>query len=92
MNPPPRRNGPFGYGYLWWIWEGPHAEGPYEGAFTGLGAIGQHITVLPELDLVIAHKTAPGQVDSLGKPRSVPHSTYLELLDLLVRAHCGERC
>ena len=92
MNPAARRSGPFGYGYLWWIWDGPHADGPYKGAFTGLGAIGQHITVLPELDLVVAHKTSPGQVDAAGKPRTVPHPVYLEILDLLVRAHCGKSC
>jgi CubicO group peptidase (beta-lactamase class C family) len=92
MNPAARRSGPFGYGYLWWIWDGPYADGPYKGAFTGLGAIGQHITVLPELDLVVAHKTSPGQVDAAGKPRTVPHPVYLEILDLLVRAHCGKSC
>ena len=84
MNPTPRRAGPFGYGYLWWVWDGPHATGPYRGAYTGLGAIGQHITVLPALDLVVAHKTRPGQ------GRSVSHPEYLRLLDLLVRARCAE--
>lgn len=86
MNPAPRRAGPFGYGYLWWVWDGPHATGPYRGAYTGLGAVGQHITVLPALDLVVAHKTRPGQ------DRRVSHPEYLEVLDLLVRAHCGARC
>lgn len=86
MNPPQRRSGPFGYGYLWWVWDGEHAAGAYEGAFTGLGAIGQHITVLPELDLVVAHKTRPGQ------GRSVSHREFLGALDLLVRAHCGTAC
>jgi CubicO group peptidase (beta-lactamase class C family) len=92
MNPAERRSGPFGYGYLWWVWDGPREAGPYKGAFTGLGAIGQHITVLPELDLVVAHKTAPQQIDAAGKPRTVLHAVYLELLDLLVRAHCGSSC
>ena len=86
MNPPARRNGPFGYGYLWWVWDGPQAKGPYEGAFTGLGAVGQHITVLPKLDLVVAHKTRPG-----GRG-SVSHPQFLEVLDLLVQAHCGTSC
>jgi CubicO group peptidase (beta-lactamase class C family) len=86
MNPPQRRNGPFGYGYLWWVWDGPAATGPYEGAFTGLGAVGQHITVLPKLDLVVAHKTRPGGAGS------VSHEQFLEVLDLLVKAHCGASC
>jgi CubicO group peptidase (beta-lactamase class C family) len=86
MNPPQRRNGPFGYGYLWWVWDGPAATGPYEGAFTGLGAVGQHITVLPKLDLVVAHKTRP------GGSGGVSHQQFLEVLDLLVQAHCGSSC
>ncbi len=82
MNPPPRRSGPFGYGYLWWVWNGPRATGPYAGAYTGLGAVGQHITVLPALDLVVAHKTRPGQ------GRSVSHTQYLDVLDVLIRGRC----
>ena len=81
MHPERRREGPFGYGYLWWVWDGPHAQGPYRGAYTGLGAVGQHITVLPALDLVVVHKTKPGQ------GRGVSHDQFLELLDLIVRAH-----
>ncbi|MDX1492833.1 MAG: serine hydrolase [Longimicrobiales bacterium] len=57
MNPPRRRDGYFGYGYMWWIFDGPRAVGPFEGAYTARGAVGQWITVLPALDLVIAHKT-----------------------------------
>lgn len=86
MNPPRRREGPFGYGYLWWVWDGSHATGAYEGAYTGLGAVGQHITVLPKLDLVVAHKTRP------VPGRSVTHPQYLEVLELLVQAHCGAAC
>ena len=85
MNPEGRRSGPFGYGYLWWVWDGPQETGPYEGAFTGLGAVGQHITILPALDLVVAHKTRPGG-------RSVSHGQFLEVLALLVAARCGSRC
>ena len=82
MNPPPRRSGPFGYGYLWWVWNGPDGRGAYEGAYAGLGAVGQHIVVMPKLDLVVAHKTAPGQ------GRAGSHREFLELLDMLVRARC----
>ena len=86
MNPERHRAGPFGYGYLWWVWDGEHARGPYEGAYAGLGAVGQHIVVLPRLDLVVAHKTAP------GRSRRVSHPEFLQLLDLLVQAHCGAAC
>jgi CubicO group peptidase (beta-lactamase class C family) len=80
MNPAGMREGPFGYGYLWWVWDGPWAAGRYRGAYTGLGAVGQHISVLPALDLVVAHKTRPGQ------GRSVSHGQYREVLERLVRA------
>ena len=63
----------------------PRERRAIRGAYTGLGAVGQHITVLPRLDLVVAHKTVPG-----GK-RSVSHAQYRELLDRLVQARgCGE--
>lgn len=57
MHPLARRDRYFGYGYMWWVWDGPRAVGPFEGAYTARGALGQWITVLPALDLVIAHKT-----------------------------------
>jgi hypothetical protein len=87
MHPPSLREGPFGYGHLWWVWDGPWAKGPYAGAYTGLGAVGQQISVLPALDLVVAHKTMPGE------GRQVTHQQYLQVLDLLVKARCPDgRC
>lgn len=86
MNPESRRDGRHGYGYMWWVWDGEHAQGPYEGAYTGVGAWGQYITVLPALDVVVAHKTAPGDE---GR---VQHEQYYQLLDDLVNAYCGDDC
>jgi CubicO group peptidase (beta-lactamase class C family) len=87
MNPERRRAGPFGYGHLWWVWDGPHAAGGYRGAYTGLGAVGQQITVIPVLDLVVVHKTQP------GGGRSVSHQQFLEVLEVLVKAGCRtHRC
>jgi CubicO group peptidase (beta-lactamase class C family) len=57
MNPIDRRNGYFGYGYMWWVWDGPKAVGPFDGAYTARGAVGQWIAVFPSLELVVAHKT-----------------------------------
>lgn len=57
MNPTRRRDGYFGYGYMWWVWDGPRAVGAFEGAYTGRGAVGQWISVFPAIDLVVAHKT-----------------------------------
>jgi len=47
----------FGYGYLWWTWDSPNNKGVFKGAYTAQGNFGQYITILPALDLVIAHKT-----------------------------------
>ncbi len=57
MNPVRRRDGYFGYGYMWWVWDGPRAIGPFAGAYTARGAVGQWIAVFPALNLVLAHKT-----------------------------------
>ncbi len=92
MNPVRRRDGPFGYGYLWWVWDGPRATGAFKGAYAGHGAIGQHIAVLPALDLVVAHKTAPGQRDAEGRSLTVSHPQFLQVLEVLVRARCGSSC
>lgn len=82
MNPPQHRKGRFGYGYLWWVWDGSWAQGPYERAYTGIGAVGQYLTVLPQLDMVISHKTRPGG-------RSVSRAQYLRMVDALVAARCA---
>jgi CubicO group peptidase (beta-lactamase class C family) len=82
MNPERHRKGPFGYGYLWWVWDGPAATGAYEGAYTGIGAVGQYITVIPKLDMVIAHKTAPGGGRTVTRPQ------YLSLVEGLIAAKC----
>jgi CubicO group peptidase (beta-lactamase class C family) len=66
---------PFGYGYLWWVWAGPAPTGPYQGAYTSMGSYGQYITVLPALDMVVAHKSCP--------PGDVSLRNYFRLLDLL---------
>ncbi len=75
LQPAEARAGPLGYGYLWWVWDGPFATGPYKGAYSACGAHGQYITVLPALDMVVAHKTWP--------TGDVSQSEYLRLLDLL---------
>jgi CubicO group peptidase (beta-lactamase class C family) len=83
MNPEGRREGPHGYGYMWWVWDGEAATGPWEGAYAGVGAVGQYIVVLPVLDMVVAHKTVP------GGGRSVAHPDFWELMGLVVGAAEG---
>jgi CubicO group peptidase (beta-lactamase class C family) len=89
MNPESLRSGPHGYGYLWWVWDGPSRTGAYDGAYSGQGAVGQYITVLPQLDMVVAHKTRTGQRDENGRERAVSGGQYRQLLDLVVKSRCA---
>ncbi len=80
MNPTRIKNGEFGYGYMWWVWDGPEAVGPFEGAYSARGAYGQYITVLPKLDMVIAHKTKAEYRRRTGWPE------YKKLMDIIISA------
>ena len=100
MNPPQLRSlatgNRWGYGYMWWVWDAPNSPGPFSGAYTGMGAGGQFITVLPELDMVVAHKTDLQQVSPHGpgeRRRRVTASEYDSILRMLIAARCpGGKC
>ena len=81
MNPAPYKEGSFGYGYMWWVWDGPKAEPLYKGGYTAMGAYGQYITVLPELDMVIAHKTAVPPYDNRTNT-----GQYMGIIERLIEA------
>lgn len=83
LNPPRVRKSRAGYGYLWWVWDGAWNTGVYEGTYSGFGAYGQFITVIPKLDLVVAHKTIPGEGRNVSEPE------YFALLDRIVAARTG---
>ena len=80
MNPVERRDGYLGYGYMWWLWDGPSAVGPFKGAYTARGAVGQWITVLPSEQLVVAHKT------NNVYQRTTSWQSYERILELLLEA------
>jgi CubicO group peptidase (beta-lactamase class C family) len=93
MNPPYNRalgtGTRWGYGCMWWVWDAPNSPGPFMGAYSGMGAGGQHITVLPGLDMVIAHKTDTSQVSPHGpgqRRRSVTSREYEAALRMLIAA------
>jgi N-acyl-D-amino-acid deacylase len=86
MNPERRRESSFGYSYLWWVFDDPRLGPEYEGAYVAHGAVGQHILVMPALDLVVAHKTRQGQ------PGRVSHEQFHAVVRTLVAAHCGDSC
>jgi len=80
MHPEFMLSGPFGFGYMWWVWDGSFASGPYRGAYTASGAHGQWISVLPAVDMVVVHIASW----SSASPRhSVDKPDYYRLLDLL---------
>jgi len=90
MNPPGNRSlgtgNRWGYGTMWWVWDAPNSPGPFKGAYTGMGAGGQYITVIPELDMVVAHKTDTGQISPHGdgkRTRSVTLRDYDAVLRIL---------
>ncbi len=104
LNPLPQREAAYGsgrlwgYGYMWWVWDAPGQRGPMTGAYSAMGAFGQYITVLPALDLVVAHKTDPQQPRAgtpesrANRPRSVSATEYFAALNLLIAARCGDAC
>jgi CubicO group peptidase (beta-lactamase class C family) len=82
----------WGYGLLWWVWDAPNlprtVTGPYQGAYTAWGAYGQYITVLPVLDMVVAHTVAFDEADEKkGLPiAEVSPEEYDAILGMLVAA------
>jgi CubicO group peptidase (beta-lactamase class C family) len=72
------RSSSFAYGYMWWLYRTRTPE--LKGAYTARGAMGQFITVIPELDMVIAHKT-----DSVYG-RKTPYFRYRMLINKIIAA------
>ncbi len=47
-----------GYGYMWWIEPFGRRVPGAKGSYSACGNGGQYITVIPELDMVVAHKSS----------------------------------
>jgi CubicO group peptidase (beta-lactamase class C family) len=80
-----RRLGPdqrWGYGCMWWVWDAADADDPMRGACDARGLFGQHITVVPSRDMVIAHKVDRRYRSPAGPLRRVSGAQYAELLRL----------
>ena len=82
----------WGFGMMWFVWDEPgylnHGwTGPMGTAFTAMGAGGQYITVLPELDMVIAHK-----VDWDHSKGSVSPLQWNAILNLVIASSCEDNC
>lgn len=64
MNPESTRDSGFAYGYMWWVFDPAHFPPAFHGGYAGRGHFGQYLVVLPAVDLVFAHKTAPQDYDT----------------------------
>ena len=82
----------WGYGMMWWVWDAPNmvgaVTGPYQGAYTAMGANGQYVTVLPACDMVVTIKVDfekhPGYDISLEE--------YATLLNMAINSDCHGEC
>jgi CubicO group peptidase (beta-lactamase class C family) len=84
IHPESFRNRGLGFGYWWWVWDAPDREEVYHGAYTDIGSYGNYLTVLPKLDMVVAHQVFAGW---FGPPETtVTWNEYREILDRLVGA------
>jgi CubicO group peptidase (beta-lactamase class C family) len=95
----PFKDGPSGYGYLWWTPTSRTAP-EWKGAFLASGNFGQYILALPALDVVIVHRRAvPDEfaiARNLGRtnvePPRMSVSDFLKVADVFVSARCGGPC
>jgi len=79
MNPISPGRDLFEYGYMWWLFN-VDDEPALKGAYTAWGAMGQYITIVPELDMVVAHKT-----DSVYD-RKTSFEQYYRLLRMFIHS------
>ena len=69
-----------GYGDMWWLETDKKFPDAFRGAFDAKGMFGQHITVFPALDTVVAHKAARNAAHRVSKEQ------YRELLYQILAA------
>lgn len=79
MNPVTDRTGSHGYGYMWWVWDGPANRDHFKDAYMAIGAGGQYIVVLPALDMVLTIKR---DVDKLATD-SFSKGLVIHLLNMI---------
>jgi CubicO group peptidase (beta-lactamase class C family) len=93
----------WGYGHMWWTWDTPAVApsdvmaGAYtardimEGAYTARGLGGQYITVIPRLDMVVAHKVEPRPGgDRTQARRRITATQYGVILRMITGARCPD--
>ena len=75
------------YGYMWWLIDKYLDNPEYQGAYTAIGYGGQFITVIPEVNMVIAHKTKLNLPTLIGiSYKATEGDVYWKIVDKLVNA------
>jgi CubicO group peptidase (beta-lactamase class C family) len=74
------------YGYMWWLFEEFNGNSDFKGAYTASGYGGQFITVIPRLNIVIAHKTKLNIFHMLGWAYDVGDWQYHKIIEKLIVA------
>ena len=69
-----------GFGYMWWIEDEKQKPMVYKGAFSARGLDGQRLTVIPELDMVVAH------LPRLGGAKKMKGADYKKILKAIFLA------
>jgi len=72
----------YSYGYMWWLVDNINHHPDFEGAYTASGYAGQYITIIPKLNMVVAHKHRMPTLVRWGlKPgNDVPYWQYWRVL------------
>ena len=63
-----------GFGYMWWIEDEDQKPKVFKGAFSARGVDGQRLTVIPTLDMVVAH------LPRRGGAKKMKNADYKKLL------------
>lgn len=71
----------FSYGYMWWLFENFKSNPDMEGAYSATGFGGQYITVIPKLNMVIAHKKTLGMLYHMGFGYDVADWQYYKIVE-----------
>jgi hypothetical protein len=78
------------------VYDAMSPSDPLSGAFTAWGVGGQYITVVPTLDMVVAHKTDTGfrqpGASNDRRQRAVSVYEYDAMLRMLIASKCSGAC
>ena len=72
------------YGYMWWVYENLFELNGFDGAYEASGYGGQFITVIPEKNIVIAHKTKLDLLSLTGiRLKNTPTWKYHDMMKFI---------